>query len=747
MQAVEDKFRAAGIVVPFISNDQAPDGYFAPGTGRGAVDTYGHDAYPLGFDCAQPYTWPQGALPTDFGKLHQNQSSMTPYSLIEFQGGSFDPWGGLGFAKCADLLNYEFERVFYKNDFSFHVTIFNIYMTYGGTNWGNLGHPGGYTSYDYGVVINEDRQVTREKYSEAKLEASFLQASPAYLSAVAVNNKFANGSYTTSDALAVTRVRGERTSFFILRHALYGSRNTTNYKLQVPTSAGNLTLPQLQGQLTLHGRDSKIHVTDYEVGDYNVLYSTAEVFTWKRSDSRTVLVVYGGPGECHELAVSGSTDAHVIEGGNVQTKTTKGSTMLNWHTSPQRRIVRLGGLFIYVLDRNSAYDYWALNAGGEKKEVSQQSDLIIRAGYLMRTARIDGNEIKLTGDLNCSKPLEIISGAPRKLESLQFNGKPLQFTQDDNTVVSSSLQYQKPNFDLPRLTQLQWKYIDSLPEISNSYDDSLWTKANLTETPNISQKLRTPTSLYSSDYGYHTGNLLYRGHFVAAGSETSLFMETQGGYAFGFSAWLNDTLIGSWAGIDADESYNSTFKLPHLVSGRPYVVTVLLDNTGLGENGKGGDGDMKQPRGILRYQLKGRPQSAIAWKLTGNLGGEDYQDLARGPLNEGGLYAERQRYHLPQAPVSQWRTGKPTSGLEKAGVRFYYTHMDLDLPSGYDIPLSFNFAYSTANGSPISNHRAQLYVNGYQFGKYCEWNTLFLHLDPFPGRTRNTDRVILKSTT
>ena len=127
-QAVEDQYRDAGILVPFISNDARPQGYQAPGTGIGSVDIYGHDAYPLGFDCANPYTWPDGALPTNFHTLHQIQSPSTPYSLIEFQGGSFDPWGGSSFAKCTTLLNEEFERVFYKNDFSFGVTILNIYM-------------------------------------------------------------------------------------------------------------------------------------------------------------------------------------------------------------------------------------------------------------------------------------------------------------------------------------------------------------------------------------------------------------------------------------------------------------------------------------------------------------------------------------------------------------------------------------------------------------------------------------------
>lgn len=145
MQYVEDQYRNGGIIVPLLSNDAYPGGHNAPGQ-PAPVDIYGHDGYPLGFDCANPYTWPDDALPTNWHILHEEQSPTTPYSITEFQGGSFDPWGGLGFAQCEILLNEQFERVFYKNDFSFGVTIFNIYMTFGGTNWGNLGHPGGYTS-------------------------------------------------------------------------------------------------------------------------------------------------------------------------------------------------------------------------------------------------------------------------------------------------------------------------------------------------------------------------------------------------------------------------------------------------------------------------------------------------------------------------------------------------------------------------------------------------------------------------
>lgn len=127
---------------------------------------------------------------------------------------------------------------------------------------------------------------------------------------------------------------------------------------------------------------------------------------------------------------------------------------------------------------------------------------------------------------------------------------------------------------------------------------------------------------------------------------------------------------------------------------------------------------MKNPRGILDYSLSGHAATDITWKLTGNLGGENYVDRTRGPLNEGGLFAERQGFHQPAAPTSTWSTGSPLTGLTTAGVMFYTTSFDLDMPTGYDIPLSFVF--TNATGPSIPNYRCQLYVNGYQFGKYSK---------------------------
>ena len=229
----------------------------------------------------------------------------------------------------------------------------------------------------------------------------------------------------------------------------------------------------------------------------------------------------------------------------------------------------------------------------------------------------------------------------------------------------------------------------------------------------------TPTSLYASDYGFHTGNLLFRGHFTATGAESSFSIETQGGTAFAHSVFLNEKLLGAWPGISIDANYNQTFPLPALRAGEQMVLTVLIDNMGLDENGKVGTDEMKNPRGVLRYNLTGREQDAITWKITGNLGGEEYRDKTPGPLNEGGLFAERMGYHLPNPPSASWKKGKPTGGLKEAGVAFYTTSFELDMPRGYDIPLAFKFTNTTVeNATEPTEFRSQLYINGYQFGKY-----------------------------
>ncbi|KAH8681794.1 beta-galactosidase, domain 2-domain-containing protein [Xylariales sp. PMI_506] len=596
-------------------------------------------------------------------------------------------------------------------------------MTYGGTNWGNLGYQGGDSSYDYGASINEYRQVWREKYSEQKLQANFFKVSPAYLTSKAGNST--NGTYADTTAVNTTPLVGQnRTNFYIVRQANWTSTTPLSYRITFNTSEGAVTLPQLGSQLSLLGRDAKIMVTDYDLGGINLVYSTADIFTWARSLSgKTVLVVYGTEGETHELAVPASLGRpSVSSGANVTTERIGSTWVAHWSVTKSQQVLHFNSanLEIRMLWRNDAYNYWVLELPGAAPignySSPSKSSVVVKAGYLLRTASIDGNTLSLTGDFNTTTNVQVVFDPTDRVDSLVINGFQLRTTQSRLGELSGTMTYQPPSLKLPDLAKASWRAINSLPEIQTNYDDSLWTDANHLNSTNNQLPVFTPTVLFASDYGYHHGSLLYRGHFTANGLESYLYLNVSGGWGFGYSVYLNNTFLGSWIGNDIDATNNQTFSIPtNLTSGLPYVITLLQDHMGQDEEGPGTDA-VKFPMGILNYKLAGHPASDLLWKLTGNLGGESYVDKARGPKNEGAMYAERQGYHLPAPPSYKWETSNPiTQGLTGPGVAFYSTSFELDIPESYDIPLGFSFSNNTDSRGA---YRAQLFVNGYQFGKF-----------------------------
>lgn len=203
-------------------------------------------------------------------------------------------------------------------------------------------------------AIAEDRSVAREKYSELKLEAQFLKVSPTYLTARPGN--LTVGVYSGTTDLVVTPILGNGTgSFFVVRHSNFSSLATTDYTLQLPTSEGNITVPQSGKLLQLTRRDSKVIVTDYTIGNVTLLYSTAEIFTWKQYQNKTVLVVYGGPEETHEVAIKTTVTPLQLEGPNVDHNFVNRNLLLTWETSKTRRVIQVGQLFVYILGQCNIY--------------------------------------------------------------------------------------------------------------------------------------------------------------------------------------------------------------------------------------------------------------------------------------------------------------------------------------------------------------------------------------------------------
>jgi hypothetical protein len=211
--------------------------------------------------------------------------------------------------------------------------------------------------------------------------------------------------------------------------------------------------------------------------------------------------------------------------------------------------------------------------------------VVVKAGYLVRTAQIQGETLLLTGDVNRTTIVELVS-SPEKISSISFNGQKLDSQVQESTgLLTASVKYHSPSIRLPDISSLDWKYADSLPEIQSEYNDSRWTVAGNTYTNNTERNLTTPTSLYSSDYAYNGGSLLYRGDFTATGRETEFNITTQGGSAYGASVWLDNIFLGSWHGVGGQTYSTLNLTVPKLLAHSKHTYTVLIDHMGNEENG------------------------------------------------------------------------------------------------------------------------------------------------------------------
>ncbi|KAG5654663.1 hypothetical protein H0H81_009911 [Sphagnurus paluster] len=609
-------------------------------------------------------------------------------------------------------------------------TLLNLYMIFGGTNWGGISHPGVYTSYDYGSAIAEDRTL-REKYYELKLQANFMAVSPAYLTTRPQNIYNTQGSFTGNQALKTTQVLdvvGKKTGFYVVRQTDASTNAVQTYTLQLPTSIGTLTIPTIGGSLALNGKDSKIHVVDYAAGSSTILYSTAEIFTWATIDGKDVIIVYGNAGELHETAFkfnSAPPVAKVISGsGTIQQKTLSTNNLALQFKTTGQTVVQVGNALLYILDRANAYQFWVLYppTSGPFAQYSTQNPIIVKGGYLLRSVTINGGTLNIQGDLNKTANFEIIAPAASS-KSVTFNGEALTLGKTPHGTLTASRNVKLPDVTIPNLSSLNWKSADSLPEIQPGYSDAKWTVANKKTTVNPTQP-KTPVVLYSGEYGYHTGNIIWRAHFTATGQETAFKVDVWGGSAFGYSVWLDSTFIGSWVGDAVHGSYESTLKFPSVLkAGSEHVLTILTDHMGYEEDWWVAGDAFKQPRGIYSYSFIGAKVPTVStWKVAGNVGGESEAFTESAKVSGGKIGMPESRnlmgnfigWHLPGFNDATWASKKPTDGISTAGVSFYRTTFDLNIPKGVDYPLALVVSNSTAN--PF--YRSQFYVNGYQFGKY-----------------------------
>lgn len=359
-------------------------------------------------------------------------------------------------------------------------------------------------------------------------------------------------------------------------------------------------------------------------------------------------------------------------------------------------------------------------------------DLLRNASYSTTNKPLD--TLHLWGSVS-NDTVAVLMALPR-LEYVYWNGDQVEARPQGDNEWFYVIPLPGPNagkvWSPPKLSDVEWKWADSLPEASAEFDDSEWVKAEKTSSFNPYSKDPSLDTqgliLFASEYGFHGNNILWKGRFTShTTAPKDIFIKVEAGRFSAFSAYLNGVYLGSAEAGSERNAGSATFAIPDgTLKGGENVVTVLQDHMGIDmetgtlslglQDGKVRRQAPKLPRGITAFSFpslrKGKiEEPKVKWRVQGNFKGEDGPDNVRRYLNEGGLHAEVAGWHLPGYDASSWP--KVGEGERKGRVTFYRTTFTLDAPNATDIGLSFHFRKSSD-----LKFRAQLYVNGWQMGKY-----------------------------
>ncbi|KAF2840093.1 glycoside hydrolase family 35 protein [Patellaria atrata CBS 101060] len=712
MEQLKKAMRDAGIVVPLTHNEKGmravswTTDYQDVG---GSVNIYGLDNYPGGLSCANPETGFN--LNRGYYQWFQNYSFTQPEYLPEFEAGWFQPWGAAFYDDCLSEHDPAFADVYYKSVIGQRVTLLNLYMAFGGTNWGQSAATVVYTSYDYSAPLRETREV-QDKFKHTKLVGLFTRVSQDLWKTNMESNGTGNAVDNRMIWTWVLRNPDTGSRFYLAENNISSSRAVTDFAMTVNTSAGPVSIATMQ----LNGRQSRFVVTDYPIGNMTLLYSSAEVLTYGVFN-RPVVVFYLKKGQTGEFAFKSPSQntGYYIFGSESDFRAindTSNGTRYTYTTTGSATVIEFSnGLLAYLLDTNTAYKFFAPSTT-DSPVVKPNQQIFVFGPYLVRKASITGRNVEILGDNDEETTIEVYIG-DTAIDTIQWNGKSLNTTRTPYGSLTATIPGGNDrNVDLPTLNN--WKVKDSLPEMSLTYDDSAWTVANKTTTRSPVAPLTLPV-LFSSDYGFYTGIKLYRARFDGRAAR-AVNLTVQGGAAAGWNAWLNSQFIGGSPGQASAWSTSGLLEFGDVaLLDRDNILTVVTDYHGHDQTSTGPAGG-ENPRGILGATLFGERSTKLSfksWKIQGNAGGDEYIDPVRGPMNEGGLYGERLGWHLPGFNTSGWESESPLQGLSGPGIRWYTTTFELNIDEDLDVPLGIEL--SALKGTVA---RVQIFVNGYQYGKY-----------------------------
>ncbi len=731
MQFLADKARADGITVPLFHNaasrlpDWTPRTSSAPFANPGPTDLYAFDGYPGGVcdvfaQAGTPSIAPDwGIYGKNLPKVGSLASPHTPGFGAEIGAGWFDYWGSNGTYGCtAQRQGPGYQKLFYGTNLINRIVVHSVYMGFGGTSWGWQPAPVVFSSYDYGAPISEDRGL-RDKALGMKLLGNFVQAANDLLGQMDIGEAIEPDNDRVRLYHNVNKALDSHLLFAVHKPSSATGKETFSFELK--TADGAYRVPQA-GVLQLSGQDARFILAAYPLGRHRLVYSTSELWTQIRQGAQDLTLLHGRTGHDGETVLRFASQPRVrVMAGELKQSwdAAKGDLRLNYRHQGLIELEITGGgrapLHLLIADEATAQAFWKLG------------EVLVLSPAMPRKAVKNGDALELSGDTHAASTLRVWAG--HGVKRLRWNGAELATQIQGATLLARQPLSGPAALSLPDLSQLRWTRRSDVAESQPGFDDSAWRS---TDAPSSAAQVYTASEkgapvLAMSDYGFHRGDVWYRGRFKTNDANPlELALWYGAGGAGLIQVWVDGRFHGQHE-LDTGRPFpetTDTFKLllKDLAPGE-HVVAVMVRNMGHNWDLFADDAH-KEARGLISASLapKGgrRYGVPIRWKLQG--APEAIRDLARGPYNNGGLGGEHKGWHLPAAPDKDFSTGweatTPTAAPPAAGSYWLRTRFTLALPQDHDVQLGLAFGDTTLPRSIGVENRALIFVNGWNLGQF-----------------------------
>ncbi|KAG0747838.1 hypothetical protein G6F57_008660 [Rhizopus arrhizus] len=634
MRVLAKAARDAGITVPLFSNDGFEEGGWVPRPEldgkklklwekkKFGLDLYGFDKYVIFAPSSSPKSWlinsgvsvgsweewnPKN-MENSMDRLEKKVRGFgggakeSPIFIPELQGGWFNHYQlQHTYDQIFDYYGDEYTKLLYESSLAQGVTMASIYMIYGGTNWGTLGDPDVYTSYDYSACIREFGMLSSRGRNLRKTILLTRSFDPYFTKTERVDHPNVKTSIPHTLNLQRQAVKADQAVTFTFFRNFDRKKRAT---FEVTVEAEDKSTATVGCHLPY--KSSFIAIGNYVTqNDLHLVLSTIPILTrLVNSESHEEVwivepnLVGGMVFKNKQVKITGNMQNNVLRADGslvvLSFEKSRGWTKIETAT---------GHLYIVGLDKYDAgtlyaeFDepYWAT---GEKKHAPFVAWGADEFYYNKK-----------------SQELEVKHRISEKsAHFLSFS------TMDDARVKAGSALY-----DLPIIHSLVFEHHKSPLPVSVQFNQWETRSVDFADMPWSSiEKTNRTIAFDSLDHLFTSGHILYRKLFKHPGHKVKLSLNMRNratvllnGRVIGGHTTYSRQLFSTGAKIGPDPWFlgTQTYDLSHALSENENELVILVESFGLSRQAFIMN-DIRNPRGIIQAKLSGTTEEK-EWEIAG----------------------------------------------------------------------------------------------------------------------------------